>query len=227
MGTILVRDLVQRVNYHLNDSSAVEWTRSVLLTYLNSAEKDICMMDRKAFVLTEAVQLDPGTLQSVPSDGIGLFRLTRNMGVAGLTQGNIITEMPLSVMDTYPEWHSATASTIVEHFIRIPQDDLRYYVYPPVHATTDVYAEIAYPATPPEIVVTDWVSGLNTINLPDIYADAIFYLMVFKACDRLKNSISGMAGKAQAALSMAVQLVTGKASADVETRVKGSESQPV
>lgn len=227
MGTILVRDLVQQVNDHLNDSDAVEWTRAEMLVYLNSAEKDICMMDRKAFVQVSAVQLAPGTLQTVPSDGLGLFRLTRNMGVDGLTPGHIITEMPLAVMDTDETWHTSVADIVVQHFIRIPQDDSRFYVYPPVHAMTDVYAEISYPATPPEIVVTDWVAGLITINLPDIYADALFYLMVFKACDRLKNNIEGMAGKAQAALSMAVQLVTGKSSADVETRVKGSEAEPV
>lgn len=226
MGTKLVTNLVAEVSAYLDDTTNVNWDRDDLLTWLNYAEAAICLIKPDAYSEVFNDQLNPGTEQMIPSTAVMLGRLLRNMGADGTTPGIPITEIPIKVMDRKTDFHTATAETAVKHFIRIPGSNDKYYVWPPVHASTAVYVDMVCPATPTEITVADWSTTTATINLPDIYVNALFNLMVFKACDMLSSDMPGMTQKATAALAQAIQMITGKNDAEAMTRARSAMDIP-
>lgn len=226
MGTMLVRTLISQASKYLNDQTNRHWSQPTLLDWLNYGESAICMMKPDAYSVTESVRLVPGTLQTIPANGIMPGRLLKNTGIDGATPGRVITEMHINVMDTDPDWHTTTADTSIKHYVRIPGSNNKYYVWPPVHASTAVYVEIVYPASPQSIVVSDWVSGAQTINLPDIYLNPLLQLMLFRACDMLSHDIPGMAQKAASALALAVQMITGKEDAEKMTKIRSMSDGP-
>lgn len=223
MGTKLVRVLVAEAAEYLNDETNVMWSNAKLQQWLNYAENGICALKPEAYSKTATRQLAPGLLQDMAPDAVKVGTPIMNMGTDGLTPGRAITHKTLDVMNMIPTWATATAATEIHHFIRIPGDDLHFYVSPPVHETTEVYIQEAYPASPPALAETDFTSGTATINLPDIYANILLDLMLFRACDTLKlaNKETGpmMAQKSMAALSRAIQTLTGKSSADAKQRL--------
>lgn len=225
MGTTLVRTIVADAATSLKDSTYRNWSQALLLKWLNYAEKAICLVKPDAYSTTVTAQLVPGTKQTKPASLTMIGRLTRNMGEAGSTPGKVIAEMDLDTMDQGEDWHTTTAATVVKYFIRIPGDNGSYYVWPPVHATTQVHVEIAGPALPADITVSDWAAGTQTINLPDIYVNAIFELMLFRACDMLSSSNAEMTAKADRALSRAIQMLTGKSDAEAQTRVRSAANK--
>lgn len=226
MGTMLVRTLISQASKYLNDQTNVNWDRDTLLDWLNLSESAIILMKPDAYSETEVLKLSPGTLQLNPGNAVMMGRLLRNMGSDGLTPGNVITEMPLHIMDKNMGWHVDTPEVAVKHFIRIPGSNDKYYVWPPVVSGTAVYVEAVYPSTPTPISISNWTSGTETINLPDIYINPLLQLLLFRACDMLSSNTVGMASKAAASLELAVQMIIGRKDAESETKIKSVLSQP-
>lgn len=226
MGTMLVRTLIAQASKYLNDQTNVNWDKATLLDWLNLSESGIILMKPDAYSETSTLQLSPGTIQEKPGNAVMMGRLLRNMGQDGVTPGSVITEILLNVMDKNMSWHTDAPSTFVKHFIRIPGSNDKYYVWPPVHPVTQVYVEAVYPATPTPITVVDWDTGVETINLPDIYINPLLQLLLFRACDMLSSNNDGMAAKASASLSLAVQMIVGGKDAESETKIKSLLSQP-
>lgn len=223
MGTKLVRNIIADASAYLADEGTRrKWGQALLLKWLNYAEKAICLVKPDAYSAVVSSLLVPGTRQTKPETLTMIGRVTRNTGSAGATPGKVITEMDLDTMDQGEDWHTTTAATVVKHFIRIPGDNGSFFVWPPVHATTPVYIEMSGPALPADIAVTDWVSGTQTINLPDVYVNPILELILFRACDMLSSSNDAMTAKANQALSRAIQMITGKSDAEAQTRVRGA-----
>lgn len=226
MGTKLVRVLVAEASRYLDDQTNQNWSQAVLLDWLNYAESAVCMVKPDAYSVTGVVTLAPGTKQTIPASGTGLGRLLRNMGTDGATPGEVITEMPIKVMDRNRSFHTQTPATAVQHFIRIPGSNDTYYVTPPVHPTTVVQVEMVYPASPTPITVSNWTTGTETINLPDIYVNPLLQLMLFRACDMLSSDMPGMSQKATSALALAIQMITGKADAETMAKARAAADIP-
>lgn len=186
MATITAQSLINRVKRILNDSTSVRWTEAELLDYLNDAQREVVLMRPDALTKTEAMALvASNTKQSIPSAGIRLMNVTRNMGADGNTPGRAIRLVDRAVLDTQvPDWHASTPANEVMHYVFDPVNPKVFYVYPRVSSARQI--EIVYSASPVDVALTD------TIAIDDIYSNAIinyiFYRAYSKDADYAQNA---------------------------------------
>lgn len=187
MGTILAKDILDRAATMLGDPTHVVYPWTDKLKWLNDAQREIVLVCPDASTKNEPVQLTAGaTKQTIPAAGIKFLKLIRNMGADGAAPGDIIDSVAEAEMNQRRGWHTATPATSIMHYIEIPNDNRNYYVYPPVHASTDVYVEILYSCAPADVVIsglelTDLASSTAVISLDDIYANAILYFVLARS----------------------------------------------
>lgn len=183
MPTILAKDVVDRSEITLQDETNVRWSQEELLHYLNDGQRHVVMLKPGAYAQNSTFQLVQGSKQSAPNDAISLIRPVRNMGGAGNTPGRAITWADMDQLDlTRPDWHTETANAEVKHCLQDPQNPKDFYVTPPQPATPE-YVEMIYSAAPPDATI-DGVNGGGTdsaISLDDVYAEALYFYILFKA----------------------------------------------
>lgn len=173
MGTVLVRNIIVSVQTTLQDLNPAfrRWPERELVVYLNYGQRAIAKYLPQAGSRIDSFKLAPGTRQYLglvlaanlkPSDGstaadafgIAFLGLTRNMGADGLTPGRALRDPsdPHTMNAGNPNWHNATAMTEVREALFDKAHPLHFYVYPPVHASTAVWAEIKWMAEPKRII---------------------------------------------------------------------------
>ena len=182
MGTLTGANLITRVQDTLQDTTSVRWSEAELLRYLNDAQREVVNLRPDASALTSNVQLSTGTLQSIPTNGLRLLKITRNMSGTGgsATGGRAIRIVDFDILNTQePNWNDPTVTgdaahgTIVKHYA-FDQDDRKYYVYPGVAG--NAYVEIVYSKTP-----DDFSSTSSTLDIDDIFANAVVDFVLYKA----------------------------------------------
>lgn len=179
MGTVLASTLVARASTLLQDATNVRWSTTELLDWLNEGQREIITFKPNTYVKNASVLLTSGTKQSLPSDGVYLIDVVRNLGTDGLTPTSSVKTISREILDNYnPTWHSLSANNVnvlVKNFMYNREDPLHYYVYPPQPTTMQGYVEIVYGAIPGTILSTD------TITLDDIYQNAIVAHIMYRA----------------------------------------------
>jgi hypothetical protein len=174
--TISVASLFLRAGDLLQDVTNIRWTEAELLRWLNDGQREIVLHLPEASATNTSVLLVAGTKQTLPTLGLRLLDLPRNMGVGGATPGRAIRLVQREVLDAQiPEWHNSTASVPVKHFMFDERNPRNYYVYPPVPASPPAYAEAIYSTAP-----TDCTLGGN-LNLDDIYGNVILDYILYRA----------------------------------------------
>lgn len=172
--TVAVNDLVDKAELVLQDSSNVRWTASELVGWLNDGQRQAVILKPDVSVNTSSVQLTSGTKQAVPSDGIVLLDVTRNMGTDGTTPGTPIRIIDRKIIDAMvPTWHTESAAVTVKHFVFDPRNPLVYFVYPQSDGTN--YVELVYSVTPAI------VSAGENIVLADVYESVLLDYILFRA----------------------------------------------
>ena len=183
MGTLTGANLITRVQDTLQDTTSVRWSEAELLRYLNDAQREVVNLRPDASALTANVQLSTGTLQTIPTSGLRLLKITRNMsGTSGsATGGRAIRIVDFDILNTQePNWNDPTVTgdaahgTIVKHYAFDQDDPRKYYVYPGVSG--NAYVEIVYSKTP-----DDFSSASATLDIDDIFANAVVDFVLFKA----------------------------------------------
>ena len=176
-------NLLSRVESILQDTANVRWTEAELLNYINDGQREIANLKPDATALHSNVQLVTGTKQAIPTDGLRLLSVVRNMSDAsgGATGGKAIRLVARDILDTQePNWHDptvtgdATHGTTPKHFMFDENDPLNYYVYPGIAG--NAYAEIIYSQRP-----TDLANTSATIAVPDNYSNALIDYCCFRA----------------------------------------------
>ena len=178
-GTLTVVSLLLRVRDTLQDTTGVRWLDAELLRYVNDAQREIINLRPDASSTTANVDLVAGTAQTIPTAGLRLIKVVRNMSAAGgsATGKRAIRIVDREILDTQePNWHDPTVSgdathvSVVKHYIFDEDDPRRFYVYPGVLVTnaSACFVEIVYSAAPTEITSTS-----TAIQVDDIYANAI------------------------------------------------------
>lgn len=196
MGTIVAREVLDRAGTLLYDQTHVHWQEEELTDWLNDAQRAVVRFKPDAKVTNASVALVAGTKQTIPAAGIRLVRVTRNMGANGSTPGRAITEANMDVLDRErPNWHTDTAAATIKHFFYDRRDPRNFYIWPPSDATTQI--EIVYSANPTDVSDLD----ADTIDLDDIYLDAILDWMLYRALSKLSAENKDNAGRQQIALS--------------------------
>lgn len=151
----------------LQDFEKVRWTESEMLLWVADAQQILVHNIPDVASQTKNVKLTTGSTQKIPSDGIRLIRLVRNLGDGGNRPGPAITIVRRRDMDAVrPEWHSDRGREVT-HYIYEPEVDRKtFWVYPSLRNA--VYVEMSYALRPPLSV-----SAGDTLLAEDEWINAI------------------------------------------------------
>ncbi len=208
-------NLLARIEATLQDTANVRWTEAELLNYINDAQREITNIKPDATATHSNVQLVTGTKQAIPTDGLRLISVVRNMSDAsgGATGGRAIRLVAWDILDTQdPDWHDptvagdATHGTTPKHYLFDENDPLNFYVYPGVAGSA--YVELVYSQRP-----TDLSAASSTIGIPDNYSNAIIDYCLFRAFTK-DAEFAGNGARAGVHYQMFAVSVQGKAQID-------------
>lgn len=186
MGTVLASAVIEKASLALMDVSNVRWTAAELLKWLNLGQRQIVQVVPTANNVMAAVPVVAGSRQSLPATAWTLLDITRNMGAGGATPGRAIRVVSQELMDLFdPDWHTATATTVVQNYVYNPLDSLNYYVYPPSLGTW--YVEMNYSAIPADIAAG------TAITISDAYEGSLLDYILFRACAKDAEYAPGVA----------------------------------
>lgn len=178
-----VNDVITRVADVLNDIENLRWTYEELQRWLNDGRREICALRPDLYVTSATVELDAGTKQSIPDDGVRLVDVVRNM--AGNTPGTAPRIVERELLDVHmPGWHTKTASTAVKHYMYDERDPKVFYVYPP--AASGAKLDIVYSQLPSDLSDTDADLG-NEAAHTGALIDYILYRAFSKDADFAGN----------------------------------------
>lgn len=185
-GTLTGTNLLTRIRNVLQDTTNVRWTDSELRDYINDAQREIVNLRPDSSSTTGNVALVAGTKQTLPTAGLRLIKIVRNMSSAAgnATGGRAVRIVDNDILDTQePDWHNPSVSgdaahvNIVKHFIFDEDSPRTYYVYPGVtSSSTAAFVEIIYSTTP-----TDLSANSSTLFIDDIYGNAVIDYVLFRA----------------------------------------------
>jgi hypothetical protein len=171
--TISVNSIISRAQILIQDTTGVRWPTTELLDWVNDGQREVCLFKPSVGAKNESLALVSGTKQAIPSSGLGLLRIVRNMTSAG-AGARAVRIIDREVLDTQlPDWHSETPVANVKHYMFDDLDPTNYYVYPPNNSNG--HLEVIYAATP--LVVA---AGGN-ISIPDVYANGLLDYVLFRA----------------------------------------------
>lgn len=208
MASIKVTDVLFRVSTLLLDTKPqfLRFTERELVTWLNDGQRAIAKYIPFAYTRIDVIKLVAGSKQSIAKipqasiimgngltarDMIGniLVDVVRNMGANGITVGRTISVTEGAQQDAADmDWHSNKGHGQVEHFIYNPLMPKDFYVVPAVSPTIPTWVEVAYMASPIQVLSPDvagqtfyTVGGLHEydlITLDDQYLDELVnYIM--------------------------------------------------
>jgi len=175
MATVKVVDILDRASIILQDNTNVRFPNDELLKFFNDAQKEVVLHRPDANMNNQSITLVAGSKQSLPSTGLRLIDVVRNVS------GKAVTQVDRQILDeTLPNWHETVAgSDGIEHFIYDPADPKNFYVYP--KGTTDLDLEIVYSSAPSDQAVSNFDSDTSTITLDDIYANCLLDYILYRA----------------------------------------------
>tara|TARA_B100000963_G_C22559250_1_gene640548 strand:- start:11 stop:739 length:729 start_codon:yes stop_codon:yes gene_type:complete len=197
-GTLTGANLLSRIKDILQDTTSVRWPEAELLRYINDAQREIVNYRPESSATTSNVQLVTGTKQTLPTGGLRLIKVTRNMSsaAANATGKRAIRIVNADILNTQePDWNDpsvggdAAHGTVVKHYIFDEDDPRNYYVYPGVDG--NAFIEIVFSNSP-----TDLANTSATISVDDIYANAIMDYVLFRSYQK-DSEYAGNAQRAQ------------------------------
>lgn len=168
---ITVQVLVNDVRNTLLDEGATQrWSDDDLTLFYNSAILQLALVRPDSTAKTDSILLVAGTKQALPSDGLRLIDLPRNMGADGLTPGAAILKAERAQLDTYNRnWHTDAAAVAAKNFTYDDRNPKVFYVTPKNDGTG--YVEIVYSAAPARVLTAN--IGSTNIAVDDVYYGAL------------------------------------------------------
>lgn len=182
--------LISLVAAELQDTAYVRWSQAVLLGYLNDAQAAIVLARPDANAVIGNATLIAGTKQSLPTGGLRLLDVYRNMGVGGATPGRRVR---MSLRNPHeavsPNWSTATSSLVIEEVFYDDRVPLTFWTNPP--ATVNATIQMGYSKAPTVLTVP----GSDNIELPDVYRTPIEEWMFYRA---YSQNVQAQGGRARA-----------------------------
>ena len=182
-GTLQAQHILSRVRNILQDNTGVRWTDGEMFDYLSDAQREIANIRPDATATHSNVQLTTGTEQTIPTDGLRLIKVVRNMSgtATDATGARTIRIVDVDAINTTePNWHDPTVAgdavhgTEVKHYIFDLKDPRKFYVYPGVAG--NAYVEVVYSKNPTSIG-----AATDVIQVDDIYANALINFVLYRA----------------------------------------------
>ena len=175
MGLTVAQEIITKTQFVLIDTG-IRWTPAELLGWLNDGQRDIAINVPNATVKQAVIQLQPGVLQTIPSDGIRLVEITHSMGLDGQTPGPGITVVDrLELEQVNISWASNAPSAYPNHYMWQPRIPTQFYVYPAQPKTSCGWIELFYDQIPADVPT---LTGTITIN--DIYQAALVDYILYR-----------------------------------------------
>lgn len=206
MGTIIARAVIEKAQIILQDTTGVRWPSDTeLLGWLNDGQREVMVFKPNTNVKNIAIKLATGTKQSLPSDGVQLIDVVRNMGTDGQTPGRAIRIALREILDAQvPNWHSSTAAAEAKHYMYSVLDPKNFYVYPPQPSSGQGYVELVYGATPADATIN------GAITLDDIYHNVLVDYILYRAYSK-DTEYAADQNRAAAHQNAYIASLTGKA----------------
>lgn len=174
MGTILASAILSKAAIILQDTANVRWPMSEMLGWLNDGQREVCILRPELSVTLGNITLVAGTKQTLPTAGLALMRVIRNMGVGGSTPGYVLRPVPFEFLDAQvPDWHTQTQVTALKHYVYDSRVPKTFYVYPPSVVNNQI--EAVYSVAP-----TDVASTSTAITLDDIFATPLLDYVLYR-----------------------------------------------
>lgn len=171
---MIASDIINRARIVLNDADGIRWLDNELLGWINDGQRVIALVRPDSCVSNSVVTLVAGTKQSLPSDGLRLLDVVRNIAADG-SGARTVRHVDRDVLDTQNvSWHTDTGAQLVKNYIYDNRDPKNFYVYPP--ALTSSKLEIIYSKNPTDVTATS-----STIAVADIYADPLLNYVLHRA----------------------------------------------
>ena len=192
--TLTLTNILTRVEDTLQDPSNVRWSEAELIRYVNDGQREVVNFKPDASATHENVSLSTGTEQSLPTSGLRLINVGRNMSStsASATGKRAIRLVDIDILNTTePNWHESSVTgtaahgTEIKHFVFDDDDPKKYYVYPGVSGSA--FVEIIYSKAP-----TDLSSGSDVVSVDDIYVNAIVHYVLFRSFMKDSESAGSM-----------------------------------
>ena len=182
-GTLQAQHILSRVRNILQDNTGVRWTDGEMFDYLSDGQREIANLRPDATATHSNVQLTAGTEQTIPTDGLRLIQVIRNMSgtATDATGARAISKVNIGVLNSEePSWHDpsvagkAAHGTIVKHFMFDSRDPRNFYVYPGVSG--NAYVEVIYSKNP-----TNIGAATDLIQVDDTFANALMNFALYRA----------------------------------------------
>lgn len=189
---IPVQDIVDRVTDLLLDKDRADdearWTDEELFRLINDSRMAILTRRPAACSKVLNLTLVAGTYQTLPTDGVELIDIIRNMGTDGNTPGRAIRRTDRQNIEDFDlNWHAATPSLVISQFTYDDRTPKVFFVNPPAVAGTKILS--SYAAIPAEIAALT-----DDLDIALEYMDAV----VNYVCYRAKSKDSEYANAAEA-----------------------------
>ena len=173
---MLASAVLARVVDVLQDTTNVRWVEDELLRWLSDGQREIVAARPEANVKNEPVTLTANnSRQSLPSGGLCLLDIVRNLGANGTTYGRAIRVVAREILDAQiPDWHTSVASSEIVHFVFDKRDPKTFYVYPRPNDALQV--EAIFQAVPANVT-----QASDELDLPDVYMSPLVDYVLYRA----------------------------------------------
>ncbi len=183
--TITAQSIIHRATDLLQDQTSVRWPCNELVRWLNDAQRAIIKVRPDAMNTTGTLTLVAGSRQNLSSltpVASKLIEITRNMAASSTKQA--VTLVSRHILDAQtPAWHSIPGAVTILHYMFDARDPKTFYVYPPALTTSQL--EVMYSAYPTDITEpadgATYTSVSGNLSVPDIYADDVLNLLMYRA----------------------------------------------
>lgn len=146
-------------------------SRASLVDFLNAAIRQTVLSRPDITAKTQSVQLAQGVRQTIPSDGVFLLSVARNMGTNGSTPGKPIFATGKDSLAAY-SW--TYAGSEIDFYYYDPLVDKKTYYTLPGVGTTTRWIEISYSVNAGTVATAN-----DDIPIPEMYSDALEHMMLY------------------------------------------------
>lgn len=182
--SVTAQSIIDRVRLQIMDAGGTRWTDAELLKWVSDGQRALVAYSPGISSTTASSTLVAGTKQTIPSDGHMLFTVVRNL-TSGGSPGRATRIVSRELLDGQdPNWHTSTASPMVQNYVFDPQEPRKFYVYPPNDGTG--YVELVYSVLPADLTALS-----DTLVVMPIYQTALFDYVMFRAHQKDSDFAAG------------------------------------
>lgn len=217
---MIVQDIIDTVEFTLNDVGQVTYTSPELIEYCNDAQSAICNIRPDAYVTTENLTVVQDSIkQSLPSGAKRLVRLIRNMGGGSTPGRGIRGPIIREDLDSYfagasGSWNDDSGEQVLEYMYD-EENPLYYYVYPAQDTNELVEAQVA--RDPVKLTATT-----GTFSIGDEYRAAVVTYVVSRALSKDSDNSPNYA-RGKSFMQEFMTMIGAKTSSDLAVSPNNTE----